>query len=139
MDLTTIKTKTGKTMQDFSIPDELVQSDPSLVELVLKSESMNDKERQYWFNLSEIMTPSQTEKLRGILTRERAKLDEIEAKYGDTGAAAKPTAEDKAEQQQRVNEMSEMRAAKQRELKAREKEEQEAEKFDEDAILAELD
>jgi len=84
MDLSQITTKTGKTMEDFSIPESLIENDAPLVELILKSESMDDGERQYWFNLSEVMSAEQTEKLRGILSREQTKLAEIEEKYGES-------------------------------------------------------
>lgn len=136
MDLQTIQTKTGKTLADFSIPEELLETDKELIELVLRSESMNDKERQYWFNLWEVMTPSQREKLRGILTRERDKLAEIEEKYG---APKEKTAEEMRAEKEQAEQMAQMRQEKQRELRAKEKEQQEAEKLDEDALLGELE
>ena len=135
IDLSALKTKTGKTLADFTIPDDFLK-DAELTQLVMLSESMNDKERQYWFNLSEVMTPSQIEKLRGILTRERDKLAEIEAKYGPK----KPkTPEEIAAEKAQALQMAEMRKTKQQEIKAQEKEQQEAEKFDEDDILSELE
>ncbi len=82
IDLNAITTKSGKKVTDFTIPQEYLQNDPALIELILKAESMDDEERQYWFNLLEIMDEDQVEKLRGILTKERDKLAEIEKKYG---------------------------------------------------------
>ena len=80
-DLTTVKTKSGKAITDFQVPEDLINNDPELVALVMGSESMDDAERQYWFNLWLVMNAEQVEKLRDILTREKKKLAEIEAKY----------------------------------------------------------
>ena len=133
MDLTQIITKTGKTMKDFSIPESLVENDSELVELVLKSESMDDGERQYWFNLSEVMSEEQTEKLRGILTREQTKLAEIEEKYG------KKEVVDPAEAKKRALDRAKDRVEKQQTLKEKEAAHNEKEEAEQDAILAELD
>ena len=67
--------------KEFQIPDDLFENDKELVWLIANSESMDDGERQYWFNLWLVMTPSQIEKLRDIFTREREKLGAIEEKY----------------------------------------------------------
>lgn len=135
-DPTAMQTKSGKGIEDFTIPPALLENDMPLVELIIRSESMNDNERQYWFNLTEVMTPSQVEKLRGILTREKEKLEEIEKKYGPK---QEKTPEQKEQEAKQAQEMAQMRQAKQREIQAQEKEEQENEKFDEDALLGELD
>ena len=63
------------------VPDELKKKYPQLIELVLKSESMNDEERQYWINILPIMTPDQVENLRGILKNEREQLAAIDKRY----------------------------------------------------------
>jgi len=114
MDLAAIKTKGGKKMTDFKIPEKLLKNDPQLVELILRSESMNDDERQYWFNLTNVMTPEQIEKLRDILVRERKKLDEIEKKYGKKK-------EDPAVVAARAKKLAADRAKKRAEIAAREK------------------
>ncbi len=54
---------------------------PDLIELIKKSESMNDEERQYWINILPIMTPEQIQNLREILDNERKQLAAIDAKY----------------------------------------------------------
>jgi len=72
-----VKTPSGKKLEDFKVPEELIKNDHHLINLILKTESMNDDERQYWFNLWEVMNHEQREKLRDILTRERQKLAEI--------------------------------------------------------------
>ncbi len=132
MDLTTIKTPSGKTIQDFEIPEELLKNDPGLVDLIMLSESMNDDERQYWFNLTKVMNTEQIEKLRDILTRERNKLAEIEAKYAkkniDPIAAAR-----------KAEELAQQRAAEQAQIKAREAAAEAKEKVQEEAVLAELE
>ena len=63
------------------IPDELKQKFPELIDLVLKSESMNDEERQYWVNILPVMTPEQIQNLKDILVNEREQLAAIDKKY----------------------------------------------------------
>ncbi len=63
------------------IPDDLRQKFPELIDLILKSESMNDEERQYWVNILPVMTPEQVQNLKDILTNEREQLAAIDRKY----------------------------------------------------------
>lgn len=133
MDLTNIKTKTGKTIKDFMIPKTLLEKDSALVELIMGSESMQDSERQYWFNLTQSMNPEQIEKLRDILTREKQKLAEIEAKY-----APKPKLSPE-EAAARNAEMEQKRAAQQASLKEKEAQAQAKEVDAEEALLNELE
>ncbi|MDD4628215.1 MAG: hypothetical protein PHE68_02355 [Candidatus Peribacteraceae bacterium] len=63
------------------VPDDLKQKFPELIELVLKSESMNDEERQYWVNILPVMTPEQVQNLKDILVNERDQLAAIDKKY----------------------------------------------------------
>ena len=63
------------------IPDELRKKFPELIELILKSESMNDEERQYWVNILPVMTPEQVQNLKDILVNEREQLAAIDRKY----------------------------------------------------------
>lgn len=132
MDLTQIKTTSGKTIVDFKIPAAFIEKEPNLVKLVMESDSMNDDERQYWFNLTEVMDEAQVEKLRDILTRERQKLDEINAKYH-------PEKVDPVEAAKKAQELAAKRSAQQAALKTKEAEDQDKEKADEAAILAELE
>lgn len=122
--------QTKKGMDGFTIPEPMVKGDPQLIELVIRSESMKDDERQYWFNLSEVMNTEQVEKLRDILVRERIRLAEIDHKYGKTKI-------DPVEAARKAKEMAEKRARdkqllEQREAKAK------AEEKDADDILDEL-
>lgn len=60
-----------------------------LVSLINETESMDDTEKQYWFdlldgnikNLDECMTDEQIDKLKNILETEKTKLKELEVKY----------------------------------------------------------
>jgi hypothetical protein len=63
------------------IPDDLRVQHGELIDLIVRSESMNDEERQYWVNILPIMTPEQIKSLRDILTNERQQLASIDAKY----------------------------------------------------------
>lgn len=66
----------------YSIPEDMLESNADLVVLVLQSKSISgQKEKQSWFDLYSLMNQEQIEKLRDILTREKQKLAEIEAKY----------------------------------------------------------
>ncbi len=134
MNLQDIKTKTGKTLKDFSVPEKLIKKDSPLVQLILESESMDDGERQYWFNLSEVMNSEQVEKLRDILVREKQKLAEIEAKYSQPGKK-----EDPAMAFQRAQEAGARRAEQREELKEKEASfEAEEDKHQEDLLDKEL-
>lgn len=67
---------------NYNIPDAMFESDADVVVLVLESKSISDqKEKQSWFDLYPLMNQEQIDKLRDILTREKQKLAEIEAKY----------------------------------------------------------
>ena len=67
---------------NYNIPDTMLESDADVVILVLESKSISDtKEKQSWFDLYSLMNQDQINKLRDILTREKQKLAEIEAKY----------------------------------------------------------
>ena len=67
---------------NYNIPDDMLESNADLVVLVLGSKSISEpKEKQSWFDLYSLMNQEQIDKLRDILTREKEKLAEIEAKY----------------------------------------------------------
>ena len=65
----------------FIIPEEIQKKYPLLIPLIIRSESMNAEEKQYWINILPVMTPDQVEKLTKILHDERIQLDAIDAKY----------------------------------------------------------
>ncbi|MFA6079890.1 MAG: hypothetical protein WC753_00200 [Candidatus Gracilibacteria bacterium] len=69
----------GKTT--FTILDELQAKHPELIKLILATESMDDSERQYWFDILPSMNDDQVKRLYDILETEKKKLDELEQKY----------------------------------------------------------
>lgn len=67
---------------NYNIPDDMLENNTDLVVLVLESKSISEaKEKQSWFDLYSLMNQEQIDKLRDILTREKQKLAEIEARY----------------------------------------------------------
>ena len=67
----------------FNISDEVLAQYKELVDLVLSTESMDDDERQYWFDILPSMTNEQIDRLYNILDTERKKLEKLEEKYQD--------------------------------------------------------
>jgi len=67
--------------KSFNISDEMQVKYPELIKLILNTESMDDDERQYWFDIMPSMTDSQIDRLFNILETERKKLDDLEIKY----------------------------------------------------------
>lgn len=111
---------TGTPASSLKVPDSVRQQFPDLVELVAASESMNDEERQYWFDILPVMTPEQVQNLRDILTNERNQLAAIDAKYAasdtsspqDIGAMVEKR---KATRQQLQSQETEARSAEENE------------------------
>ena len=57
---------------------------PELITLVINSKSIDtEQEKQSWFSLLPLMNDEQIARLNDILTREKAKLDEIQQKYDE--------------------------------------------------------
>lgn len=67
----------------FTILDEIQVQYGALVELVLWSESIDNNEKQYWFDILPSMTNEQVDRLFNILTTERNQLEELNLKYQD--------------------------------------------------------
>ncbi len=67
----------------FQILDEIQAQYWELVKLVLNTESMDNNEKQYWFDILPSMTDEQIDRLFDILETERRKLEELEIKYQD--------------------------------------------------------
>lgn len=65
----------------FTVLDELQTKHPDLVKLILATESMDDSERQYWFDILPSMNDDQVKRLYDILETEKKKLEELEQKY----------------------------------------------------------
>ena len=52
-----------------------------LIKLKIETESMDDDERQYWFDIMRSMTDEQIDRLYNILDTEKKKLQSLELKY----------------------------------------------------------
>ncbi len=65
----------------FTLLDEIQMQYPELVELVLWSESIDNNEKQYWFDILPSMTNEQIDRLFNILMTERKQLEELNMKY----------------------------------------------------------
>ncbi|MDD5213336.1 MAG: hypothetical protein PHG82_02840 [Candidatus Gracilibacteria bacterium] len=67
----------------FYVSDEIQLQYGELIKLILNTESMDDEERQYWFDIMPSMNEEQVDRLFNILETERKKLEELETKYQD--------------------------------------------------------
>lgn len=65
----------------FTILDEIQVKYPELISLVLQSESIDNNEKQYWFDILPSMTDEQIDRLFNILMTERRQLEELNMKY----------------------------------------------------------
>ena len=65
----------------FTILDEIQLQYWELVDLVLGSESIDNNEKQYWFDILPSMTNDQIDRLFNILMTERHQLEELNLKY----------------------------------------------------------
>lgn len=74
-------TSTSDDSSTLTIPDEVLEKFPELVELIKGSQSMNDEERQYWVDVLPIMTDDQIDNLRSILDNEKKQIEEVEKDY----------------------------------------------------------
>ena len=68
-------------LEKFGIDENFAKTNPALVDLILKTESMKDEERKYWFQLLPTMSAEQIKKLQNILQNERDQLTELDTKY----------------------------------------------------------
>jgi len=67
----------------FVVADETLAEYNELVDLIIATESMDDDERQYWFDIMPSMTDEQIDRLYNILDTEKKKLEKLEEKYQD--------------------------------------------------------
>lgn len=66
---------------DYNIPQVVLDKYPALVELIKKTESMTNEEREYWFQILPIMTEEQVTRLNQILEEEATQLAKLDADY----------------------------------------------------------
>ncbi|MFC1655957.1 hypothetical protein ACFL3C_03745 [Patescibacteria group bacterium] len=76
-------TKKQTATSKFHIPAAVQEKYPNLVPLILETESMDDEEREYWFQILPIMTPEQVGKFKDILISEKEQLAKLDAEYED--------------------------------------------------------
>lgn len=69
--------------KNFTISDDIYAQYADLIALILETESMDDDERQYWFDIMPSMTDEQVDRLFNILDTEKNKLEQLEVKYQD--------------------------------------------------------
>ncbi|MBU1992122.1 MAG: hypothetical protein ABH856_02080 [Patescibacteria group bacterium] len=127
------QTQTGQTKTDddkFAIPKVVKEKYPDLIELIKGTESMNDDEREYWFQILPIMTDEQVEKFRGILDNEKKQLQKLDKEYEDE--LQKLNDKHLVEWQQFETE------EKRKKLKVAEKKHEEEEQANEEALLDQL-
>lgn len=67
--------------EKFTVPELVKQKFPDLIQLIKETESMNDEERDYWFQILPIMTEDQIKKFRDILLNEKTQLQKLDAEY----------------------------------------------------------
>lgn len=66
----------------YDIPVNFVQNMPDLIALIINSKSIDTvQEKTSWFALLPLMNDEQIARLNDILTREKAKLSEIQQKF----------------------------------------------------------
>lgn len=65
----------------FQIDDKMQAQFPELIKLVLETKSMDDEERQYWFDIMPSMNDEQIDRLFEILDTEKKKLEQLEQNY----------------------------------------------------------
>lgn len=72
------------------IPDEAKAKYPDLVPQILKSPSMDNEEKNYWFSVLPIMTDDQVMELRDILASEKKRLAAIDEGQNPNTASVDP-------------------------------------------------
>lgn len=65
----------------FMVLDEIQVKYPELIELILGSVSIDNNEKQYWFDILPSMTNEQIDRLFNIFMTERQQMEELELRY----------------------------------------------------------
>lgn len=115
-------------LSDFIVPDEVLQNHKDLVNLIIASETISDKDqKQYWIDSIEDMDDDQMNSLLSILNEEKWWLQKISDEFNEDLAKEKA---EKAEAE---------RLEKRKEREAEEKKAEEEDQNLEEDLLAELD
>jgi hypothetical protein len=67
--------------EKYSIPKFVKENYGDLVDLIKSTESMDDQEREYWFQILPIMNKEQIDKLKNILNTEKDQLAALDQEY----------------------------------------------------------
>lgn len=110
--------KTGDSK--FHIPVIVKEKYPKLIPLIIETESMNDDEREYWFQLLPIMTDDQVTKLKEILITEKKELAKLDEEYAET---IKKISDKHVDEWEEWESKEKYQAIKQKEEKAEQEEE----------------
>lgn len=71
----------AQSTQGHQIPQVVLEKYPDLVEMIKKTESMSNDEREYWYQILPIMTEEQVIRLRKILEDEATQLAKLDDQY----------------------------------------------------------
>lgn len=74
-------TFTSANGQTYTLTQNVREKFPDLMKLIKETESMNDEEREYWFQILPIMTDEQIKKFRDILVNEKEQLAKLDKDY----------------------------------------------------------
>jgi hypothetical protein len=69
--------------EKFTVPSLVKEKFPDLIQLIKDTESMNDEERNYWFQILPIMTEDKIQKFQAILVNEKMQLGRLDKEYED--------------------------------------------------------
>ncbi|HBB02604.1 MAG: hypothetical protein US89_C0005G0015 [Candidatus Peregrinibacteria bacterium GW2011_GWF2_38_29] len=73
--------KIDEIVAKYSIPTSVTSKYPDLIALAIQTESMDDSEREYWYQIMPVMTDDQIVKLRNILVNEKEQLTKLDEEY----------------------------------------------------------
>lgn len=68
----------AKQLSEFQINPHIMVSDSELIALIFNTESQDDEEKQYWFDLLPSISEQKKNELYIILETERTKLEDLE-------------------------------------------------------------
>jgi hypothetical protein len=113
-------------LDKFTIPKKVIEKYAHIVNLVIETQSMNDDERQYWFQILPIMSNEQVEKFQSILITEKEQLAKLDREY--------------EEELEKLNQkhLLEWKEYESREKRKKRKEQEEKEQVEEEAHEEEL-
>ena len=67
--------------EKYPVPALVKEKFPDLMQLIKETESMNEEEREYWYQILPIMTEDQIKKFRDILVNEKQQLTTLDKEY----------------------------------------------------------